>query len=190
MGLDVPNEPGAFLRDQAILFSTDLDGMVLAHAGIGVVSGCAVTWDSLLKVSVAEGAVHITDDHNVAAGDLTADAADANRLRIDLVVVNNASVKSIQKGTWDSLDRPVMPAIPANSVALAALYVQPEATALTADHIIDKRLILGTLAVMAMHGYGYHEGRIVPGGDALPGAGVDGELFCKLDDNDLYIYQS
>lgn len=190
MGFDVPNEPGAFLRDQAVLFSTDLDGLVLAHAGIGVVSGCAVTWSAGLTVSVAGGTVHITGDHNVAAGDLTADAANSDYLRIDIVVVNSSSVKSIVTGTWDNLNRPVMPAIPANSVAMAALYIQPEATALTADHIIDKRVLLGAAAVMAQHGYGYHEGRVIDGGNSLPGAGVDGELFCKLDDNELYLYQS
>ena len=39
------------------------------------------------------------------------------------------------------------------------------------------------------HGDERHEGRIEDGGNVLPGAGEDGELFYKEDSDELYIYK-
>jgi hypothetical protein len=191
MGFDVPNESEAFLPEQSTLFSTDLDILAQAIAGEGVVSGCAVTWKEALIVTVGAGVIHIDADVDVAEEDVIASAADGTRLRVDLVVVNADDAKSVLAGDWDDDDNPIMPAIPAGSVALAALYVEAGATALSADHIIDKRVILAALAGgMAQHGDEYHSGRIEDAGPSLPETGEDGEQFYLTADKHLYVFQA
>lgn len=157
MSLDVPNEVQANLPEQAVLFSTDLDAIVQGINGEGVSTGCAVAWSSGLTISIAIGVVRLGGINvDVVAGNLTADAADPTYTRIDIVVVNSASVKSIVTGTWDNFHRPIMPAIPADSILLAALYIEPGVTSLASTRIVDKRVFTLSGTAMVVHDNDYH----------------------------------
>jgi len=148
MAYDIPDESLAAHGEQATLFSTDVDALVQGFNREGVISGCAVTAQTpaAMAVDVALGVIRIGgSDVDVAAGSVNITAADATRMRIDIIVVNNAGTKSAVDGTWDATDNPLMPAIPANSVLLAGVFVPAAATTITSDEVIDKRVFLGSL---------------------------------------------
>ena len=143
-GFTIPNETDAGHAHQARVFESDIDILVAGLAGDGVVSGCAVSDNATgLQVDVASGSVKIGGTEvTVASGTVTPGAADGTNPRFDLVVVNNAGTKSVTAGTAAS--SPKLPAVPANSVALAALYIRAGATTLASADIVDKRVILPT----------------------------------------------
>lgn len=65
--------------------------------------------------------------------------------RFDLITVNSSGTKAVTAGTASS--NPVFPAIPANSIVLAAIYVPAADTDIDANQIIDKRVTVSTYSV-------------------------------------------
>jgi hypothetical protein len=150
----IPNEATAAFPDQAEPDSVDVDVLVAAFGLSGVVTGCAVTAqgtpDNTVAVASGKVVVNATVVVTVASGNLTIAAGDAANPRFDLVVVNNAGVKSVVQGT--AAANPVFPAIPANSVVLAAIYVPANDTTIEAGQIVDKRTVLNEVALFTETG--------------------------------------
>lgn len=145
MAFTIPNNADAAYPLQAAPDKVDVDILVAALNGNGVISGCAVTTSTLLSVTVAAGTVQVNNTQaTVTGGDVTCGTADATNPRIDLVAVNSSGTKSIVAGT--AAATAVMPAIPANSVILAALYIPALLTTIVAGDITDKRCIIPTTA--------------------------------------------
>jgi hypothetical protein len=143
MPLTIPNLVDAPKLSQAQIDKVDVDALVAAFNTTGVISGCAVSVSSGMTVAVAAGSVVINGTTvAVAAGNVTLAAASTPNYRFDLIVVNNAGVKSAVTGTPSSA--PVFPPIPANSVLLAVVWVPIIDSVITASQIIDKRVIVGT----------------------------------------------
>lgn len=144
MPFTIPNEADAFHADQAEPDKVDIDILVAGLNGVGVVSGCAVTAQGTpdMTCAVAAGITRNADGTTatVATGNVTITAANATNPRLDLVVVSSSGVKSVTAGT--AAASPVFPAIPANSVVLAAVYVPANDTAIAANQITDKRVVL------------------------------------------------
>lgn len=139
----IPNEADAAFADQAEPDKVDLDILVAAHKGDGVIAGCAVTAQVTpdMTVAVASGSVIVGGTiATVSSGNVTITAANPTNPRFDLVVVSNAGVKSAAAGT--AAANPVFPAIPASSVVLAAVYVPAADTDIDSNQIVDKRVIV------------------------------------------------
>lgn len=137
----IPNEADAFNGVQADVDKIDLDILVSGLEGTGVVSGCGVTAQGTpdMTLAVAAGTIsHLGVAAAVAAGNVTITTAHATNPRIDLVVVSSAGVKSVAAGT--AAAAPVMPAIPATSVVLAAVFVPAADLAIQSNQITDKRV--------------------------------------------------
>jgi hypothetical protein len=147
------NEADAFHADQSEPDKVDIDILVAGLNGVGVVSGCAVTAQGSpdMTCAVASGVTRNADGTTavVASGNVTITAADATNPRIDLVVVSSAGAKSATAGT--AAAQPVMPAIPATSVVLAAVYVPATDTTIATNQITDKRVVLPTPPVGAAY---------------------------------------
>jgi len=143
MPFTIPNEADAFNQNQAEVDKVDIDILVAGIGGDGVVSGCAVTAQGSpdMTVAVAAGVVKIgTTVVAVTSGNVTIGTADSTNPRIDLITVNNSGTKACTAGT--AAAQPVDPAIPANSVVLAAVYVPANDTTIATSQITDKRVLL------------------------------------------------
>jgi hypothetical protein len=141
MPFTIPNESAAAFPAQARLFSSDVAQLIAAYGRTGVRSGCGVTAQGTPDMTVAVGAGSIEVAGalvSVSSGNVTITAADATNPRIDLIVADSAGTKSAVAGT-PAAD-PTMPALPANSVALAAVYVPANDTAINSNQITDKRI--------------------------------------------------
>jgi len=153
MAVLVPNLADAVVHDdQAKLDSLHVRMLGKQAMPYGVVSGveseCAVTWDSDLIFDVAAGlTMHETGVANtIAAGQVTLSAADATDPRFDLIVVDVSGTKTSRTGTPTALpDPPPLPALTDGDVALAMVYVPAAATALSADHLHDQRVLCMTV---------------------------------------------
>lgn len=154
MAFIIPNQSGsvedpAGTYPQAQPDKVDIDILVAALAFTGVVTGCAVTAQGTpdMTVAVAAGSVTLGGavPATVSSGNVTITAADATSPRFDLIVANSSGTKSATAGTPSS--NPVFPAIPANSVVLAAVYIPAGATSITSARIIDKRAFIGTAVI-------------------------------------------
>ena len=141
MAFSIPNEADAGNPNQAEVDKVDIDILVAGIDGTGVVSGCAVTAQGTpdMTVAVASGSVIVAGTTaTVSSGNVTVGTADATNPRFDLITVNNAGTKACTAGT--AAANPVFPAIPADSVVLAAIYVPANDGDIDADQIIDKRV--------------------------------------------------
>lgn len=144
----IPNVADAFAPAQAQVDKVDLDVIVAGIKGTGVVSGCAVTAQGSpdMTVAVAAGTVRVGQTViDVTAGNATITTAHATNPRFDLVVVNNSGTKSVTAGT--AAASPVYPAIPANSVVLAVVYVPANDTTIASTQIVDKRVLVNNTVV-------------------------------------------
>lgn len=152
-GLTIPNAPvgsGTELLAQGTPDSVDFDILVAGIARWGVLVGCAVTASGAsMQLAVAAGAIVIDGVQvAVAAATPTVGAAPASgQQRFDLVVVNNVGVVSITAGTAAlpadaTHSGPVFPAVPANSVVLAAVYVGTSVTTIGSADLVDKRVFV------------------------------------------------
>lgn len=144
MAFTIPNDADAFNTNQAEPDKVDLDILTAAFQRDGVISGCAVTAQGSpdMTVAVAAGLIKIGDAIKaVTAGNVTITTANATNPRIDLIVVDNTGAKSATAGT--AAAEPVFPAIPANSIVLATVYVPANDTTIASNQIIDKRAIIG-----------------------------------------------
>lgn len=123
--------------------SVDFDILAAALESTAVLSGCDVTPQGTpdTTIAVAAGAIAVLGvDQAVTGGNVDCLAADGTNPRFDLVVVDNAGVKSAVNGTASAT--PVFPAIPASSVVLAAVYRAAGDDAIAAGEIVDKRILL------------------------------------------------
>jgi len=137
----IPNAASAEDVTQAQPDSIDFAIMVAAFGGTGIVTGCAVTAQGTpnMTVAVAAGTVAVAGTQAaVTAGNVTITAANASNPRFDLIVANNAGALSAVAGT--AAAAPVFPAIPANSVVLAAVRVPAAAASINTPKITDKRV--------------------------------------------------
>ncbi len=140
---------------QAIPDATDWAALILAVSGTAVINGCTVAANATpsTSVQVAAGKVTIANtDVTVAATSVTPTSASSTD-RKDIVVVNSSGVVSVVAGTpcgtagWSRYTTagnypPVKPAIPANSVLLAELYVASTTTTFHSYNIIDKTTLV------------------------------------------------
>lgn len=136
----IPNKAGAGFDDQAEPDSVDFEFLLAGIKGDGVFSGCAVTAQGTPDgtVAVASGSVRIGGTvASVSGGNVTIPTGDGTNPRIDLVAVDNTGVKSRIAGTPAA--NAVLPAIPANSIILAAVYVPALDAVVNENQITDKR---------------------------------------------------
>lgn len=143
MAFTIPNSGVAGFADQAEPDSVDIDILAAGLVGTGVVSGCAVTPQGSpdMTVAVAAGTVMVADaPATVTGGNVTITTAHATLPRKDIVVVNGSGTKSVTAGT--AAAQPLKPAIPASSVVLAEVYVPAADTAINANQITDKRVLI------------------------------------------------
>lgn len=156
----IPNEPDAFHISQSAPDSGDFDVLRDGSKATGVVSGCAVTAQGSpdMTCAVASGTIAVGGvTASVSSGNVTITTADPDDPRIDLVVASNAGVKSVVAGdpapemVSGSEPGPDYPAIPANSVVLAAVYVPAADTTIASNQITDKRVMLADLVHTHSH---------------------------------------
>jgi len=141
----IPNVSDAFNAAQAQVDKVDLDILVAGIDGSGVYQGAAVTAQGSpdMTVAVASGTIHVGGTTcDVAAGNVTITTAHATNPRFDLIVADNACAKSATAGT--AAASPVYPAIPANSIVLAVVYVPANDTTMASNQITDKRVMQRT----------------------------------------------
>lgn len=145
MGFDIPDNDVAFNANQSIWMSADIDILTAGLNGVGVVSACGVTAQGTpdMTVAIAAGSIRIASGAIVAVtgGNGTITTADATNPRIDLISASNAGVKTVTAGT--AAANPAAPALPAGNVGLAMVYVPVNDTAIAANQITDKRVVLG-----------------------------------------------
>lgn len=147
----IPNVADAAFSFQAGVDSRDIDALVAAAQGHGVIQGCAVTAQGSpnMTVAVAIGTIQVSGRfcREVAAGNVTIGAANATNPRFDLIVADKTGAKQCRAGT--AAANPVFPTLTAGDVLLAAVYVPANDTAIDANQIIDKRCILSPQTVAA-----------------------------------------
>ncbi len=141
----LPNEADAFHDNQAEPDSVDFEILLLGYEGTGVVSGCAVTESSpaAQTVDVAAGTV-LLDGNQVTVAlqeDEAVSAADGSNPRFDLITINSSGTVVVTAGT--AAAQPVLPAVPATSIPLAALYIPISDNTHADEQIVDKRVIIG-----------------------------------------------
>lgn len=143
----IPSEAVAAYGDQSEVDSVDLDIITSGTQQRGIKSGGAVTQHGPvnLSVDVASG-VGVYDGTeftwNSASG-LVISAADSSNPRFDLVVVSTAGTVSISAGTASSDAK--FPAIPANSIVLASIFIPATAGSVATGQIVDKRITISGL---------------------------------------------
>lgn len=143
MSFTIPNAVGLTYPDQAAPDQRDFDILTAGVAGVGVLSGCAVSASgSSLVLMVTSGTVQLgLSVVGVAGNTATIGAAHATNPRYDLVVTDSTGVASIIAGT--AAASPVFPSFSTSSqVVLAAVYVPATATTLAAANLVDKRVML------------------------------------------------
>lgn len=159
MAFTLPNiETSPTFDAQSVVDSTDESCIVAANNGTGVISGCGVVAQGTpnMTVQVGSGTVRVAGAPVgvSSVGSLTIGAASATD-RKDIVVVNNAGTVSVVAGTacgtagWTRSSAglpPVKPAIPANSVLLAEVYVASTTTSIPNANIVDKTLIINPIS--------------------------------------------
>lgn len=146
MVLTIPNDVIGGTAQEHAQSAPDSGDIAVIAAGIGgngVYIGGAVTAQGSpdMTVAVAAGLGRYNEKSFViAAGNVTITTADATNPRFDLIVVSNTGSKSCTAGTAAAV--PVWPAIPANSIVLAEVYVPASDTAIGSNQITDKRCII------------------------------------------------
>jgi hypothetical protein len=144
MAYTIPNNDVAYDPNQSRWMSTDIDILTAGLAGVGVVSGCAVTAQGSpdMTVAIATGVIRIASGAQVAvtSGNGTITTANATNPRIDLVSVSEAGTKTVTAGTAAASPKP--PDLPSGNVALAMVYVPANDTTIATNQITDKRVVL------------------------------------------------
>jgi len=137
MAKTIPNAPtaGGSKRPSGI-FQADIDGIIGAIAGDGVLAGLGVSPQGTpdMTVAVAAGQARVGGYFPfVAAQNVTIAAADSTLDRFDLVVCDYNGVVSRVAGT--AAAQAMIPAVPANSISLAKVFVKAAATAIRNDGV-------------------------------------------------------
>lgn len=152
MAFTIPNTADASVPGQAQVDKVDLDILTLGWQKYHVISGCAVTAQGTPDMTVAVSAGSVTNGglnrFAVAGANGTITSAHATLNRYDLVcidvsgaVTGGAGTGTIAVVAGTAAADPVFPAVPANRVPLAAVYVPATDTAIGSTQIIDKRII-------------------------------------------------
>lgn len=143
MSFTIPNQASAAYARQAGLYQADIDGLVAALAGDGVLSGlgCSAQASPDMTVAVAAGNARIQGYFPFfAAANATITAANGSNPRIDLISIDYNGAVTVTAGT--AAAAPVCPALPANSIPLCQVYVQTGVTSIGSGAITDKRVVL------------------------------------------------
>lgn len=141
MSFTIPNQAGAAYARQAGWYQADIDGLVAALAGDGVLTGltCTAQASPDMTVAVAAGQARIQGYFPYfAAQNATISAASSSNPRIDLISVDYNGTVTVTAGT--AAAAPVCPALPSNSIPLAQVYVQTSASSIGSNAITDKRV--------------------------------------------------
>lgn len=147
----IPNVAAAFHASQAQIHSADFDHILAALRGDGVVQGLDIVQDTganmLVKTNTAGVAIiggTVTKLAAAVTGTIT--AAHATLPRIDLISISNADALVVTAGT--AAANPLIPATPANNLALATVYVPATDTAITTAQVTDKRYFIGKQPIL------------------------------------------
>ena len=136
----------AELFDQAEPDAGDIDAIVAGIGGRGVLSGCAVTAQSEpdMTVAVAAGTVRIGGSEVAVTGGNETIASASEHPRFDLLVAESDGSVTVHQGTpvASIAGGPVFPTVSDDEVLLAAVFVPDGTTAVTDDHITDKRVMV------------------------------------------------
>lgn len=135
--------PGLLDAKMSRLNEVDLLYVEQASAGEGVTTGAVVSAQVTpdMTVAVSAGQVFIGGAlATVAAGNLTVTSPNQFSPRWDLISVNSSGTKGVTAGTPASSPRP--PSLPAASVPLALVWVQPGSTTVTSGVIVPKRFLV------------------------------------------------
>jgi hypothetical protein len=130
--------------DEKFLFGHDLNTMVDAHQGNGVIVGLATTPSGVpdMQTHVAVG-TYIANGTIVIKSsitDLTHDASDPSDPRYDVIQADDGGTIDIKKGTAAS--SPIVPDHDANHIRLAIVYIAAGTTTITSGAITDARIII------------------------------------------------
>ena len=154
MPFDWDNTPGASVDPADFAFQAELDSLDLLIAtsgamGTGVVSGCAVTAQGGISMSldVAAGVAIVAGDAvDVAAGSVTIGTADLTQPRFDLVTVDSAGTKAVVAGAANAAPCFPIPTLDADGnlarVVLAAVYVPALAVDINTANLADRRVFV------------------------------------------------
>lgn len=160
MTYGIPNEAEASFADQSKPYATDFAVIADAFKRRGVRSGCTVSTLGTMSVNVASGTIEYNGASvSVSAGNVGPLGAAAGNPRFDLVVVNSSGTKSVVAGV--AAANPLFPAMPANSVLLAACYVPTGTASIDATRIIDKRIMLDLFEGHDAHDHSTAMGSVV-----------------------------
>jgi uncharacterized cupin superfamily protein len=145
MAFTIPDVASAWNAIQARVQSGDFQILADGAAGVGVLTGAAVSPQGSpnMTVAVASGTVRIGGSSvSVSSGNVTITANSSGSPRLDLICVDGSGTKTAQAGTAAATPR--YPAIPGSSVVLAAVLVPTGASSITANNIVDKRVTVST----------------------------------------------
>jgi len=135
----IPNNANVTYTSQAEPDSVDFDVLVGALGRTGVISGCGHTITGTdLNFDVALGVVVVNGTRTTVAATRVAVVADATFPRFYLVSVGTTGVPVATAGVAQS--NPAFPSLPTDHVALYAIYVSANTTAITAARVISKKV--------------------------------------------------
>jgi hypothetical protein len=123
--------------------------------GYGIVSGCTPTISGL-TVTVAAGVVHLADGtrKEIAATNITLDAADASNPRIDLVYID--STGAVAKITGTAAASPVVPTLPSGGISVCNVTIAAGAS--TGVAVISRDVIKTTKSIVYVDDYAVGDG--------------------------------
>lgn len=165
----LPNQADAGWDDQAEPDKVDFDILAAGSATTGVISGCAVTAQGTpnMTVAVASGVIAFEGDiANVTGANVTIEAAHATLPRFDLILINKSGTlvnPTAGNGKGTAAAEPVFPAVPADHLVAAVVYIPALDTAIGATQIVDKRVPVSVTR-------SYHDYKEEPSAPAAPAA--------------------
>lgn len=139
-------------QDGEYLFGNDMNIVVDAIEGNGVVSGGVVTLDTGMTVDISSGSAIIAGTLVEFTGtSKTLSNGDSSNPRKDIITVNNVGTVSVVEGTPAVADpsgnegrktkTPSAPLLPSNSVILAEIWVDSSTTSLLSTDLWDMRVL-------------------------------------------------
>lgn len=141
MAFSIPDKGEAVHELQSVLFQEYIDILQAGIAGTEhVISGCAVSVSSGMQLSVASGKVRTAGlAKTVSSGNVTISTADTTYPRLDFVHVNSSGTIGVRTGTPATNPKP--PTKASTEVVLAVVYVPAGLSTVTANHIVDLRVM-------------------------------------------------
>jgi len=139
-GYTIPDSGEGDNDIQSGWYQGDIEVLMAGLQGVDcVLSGLAMTGGTDMTPDVAKGAV-LTNGvlKAVAATTVTVTAADATNPRIDYVVVTSSGALAVRAGT--AAAAPLPPALTANDVVIAQIYVGANDTSIGQSQIKDRRV--------------------------------------------------